>query len=161
MNLDKTTNIKSVVYCDDQKIEKKIECTKSNIVRDNLLREMYNDYLKIGFDGVKAKYGYTKSRENLIMAFRRHVPEYDKKALYKVSTALKKKQGKYEQSMKNRSMPKEEKIRYFTEMYRFFKEFGFQKTVEKYEWQSSRNAMVQNFKNYVGEYVPTKTRRWG
>ena len=103
---------------------------------------MYHDYLELGFDRVKVKYNYTKSRENLIMAFKMHVPEYDKKALYKVSTALKKKQGKYEQSVKNRSMPKEEKIRYFTEMYRFFKESGFQKTVEKYEWQSSRNAMV-------------------
>lgn len=158
---DNNPTLISRICQDETAVDRKISFEENNRKRDELLKQMYHDYLNLGFDRLKKKYNYTKSRENLITAFKRHVPEYDKKALLSVSTTIKRETGGYKQSKKNMKMPKEEKIKYFTEMYHFFREFGFQKTVEKYEWQSSRNAMVQNFKNYVSEYVPTKTHRWG
>ena len=128
--------------------------------RDKQLKNMYHDYLSFGFKYVCEKYDYKKSRENLIIAFKRHVPEYDKNALLKISVKLKKENDGYKQSSNNKKLSKEEKIQMFTEMYEDFKLNGFDFVVEKYDWKSSRNALVMNFKNYVANYIPTPTSRW-
>lgn len=134
---------------------------KENEDKRKRLELMYNDYVSHGFDYVKEKYNYLKTRENLIQLFSRYVPNYDKNLLYKVTVGLKRKNGDYAQSEKNKKMPLKEKIDYFTNIYSFFKEHTFEETKNKFNWVSSRNALIQNFKKYVGEYIPTPTHRWG
>lgn len=125
------------------------------------LHDMYLNYLEYGFEYVKEKYDYNKSRENLTTLFKHHVPEYDKKALYLASVKIKNENSGYKQAVKNSKMSKEEKVKYFTEIWNFFKDHSFDETAKKFNWVSTRNALLNNFKNYVKEYIPAKTNRWG
>ena len=97
-------------YSLEQQVEKlkRIKAEEIRIVeRDKQLKNMYHDYLSFGFKYVCKKYDYKKSRENLIIAFKRHVPEYDKNALLKISIKLKKENDGYKQSSNNKKLSKE------------------------------------------------------
>jgi len=37
---------------------------------------MFEEFNKNGFEGVVTKFGYTHTRNNLIMAFKTNIPEY-------------------------------------------------------------------------------------
>lgn len=113
---------------------------------------MYHDYLQYGFRYVRNKYNYEKSGENLNRQFNRYVKEYDSKALRKVAMRIVPEEGRYDPSSVN--MSKEEKKKYFTEIYLFYKEHGFKKTVEKFNWSKTRNALTYNFRTYVDNYIP-------
>lgn len=121
---------------------------------------MYNDYLEHGFQYVREKHGYTKTRENLTQAFKKHLPEYDKHALLKATLKVKAKDGSKEQLLVHRNMSIEAKVKYYSEMYAFFKNHTFEETKERYDVVCSRNSLLFNFKRYVKEYVPTPTPRW-
>lgn len=113
---------------------------------------MYNDYLKYGLRYVREKYRYCKTEENLSWAFKRYVKEYDSKALRKVAMHIVQEEGRYNPITVN--MSKEEKKKYFTEVYLFYKVHGFKKTVEKFNWTKTRNSLTFNFRTYVDNYVP-------
>ena len=139
---------------------KRLENKKKREMRNELLQEMYFYYVQNGFQKLKEKYNYTKSRENLTMAFKKHVPEYDKNILFKTTMKIKKENNRFKQSKENERKTPEEKIKYFSEIYQFFKDHTFEETISMFNWESSRNALLCNFKKYVKEYIPKRTSRW-
>ena len=114
---------------------------------------MYHDYIKYGLQYVRNKYNYSKSEENLGMAFKRYVSEYDNKALCKATNRLFGNRGqRYNESTVNLS--REEKIEFFTKVYEYYKTHTFNETKEKFNWTKTRNSLVFNFRTYVNNYVP-------
>ena len=59
----------------DKEIKQKLtETTKANKLK--LLYEMYEEFKLHEFEGVVKKFGYSKTRNNLIMSFKCYIPEY-------------------------------------------------------------------------------------
>lgn len=106
-----------------------------------LLTSMYNDYIEFGISYVRRKYSYSKSEENLTIAFKRHVPEYDANALKKAS------RKRY--CKKHLHLSQEERVKYFSDMYAFFQEHGYEETVKKFKWCGTRNTLRWNFRKYA------------
>ena len=139
---------------------KAIKERKKNVEHKvRLLSSMYFDYLEHGFQFVANKYSYNKSRENLVMKFKRYVKEYDPTRLMKEVKHRTSKEA-YEEMNALRKMPLDAKIDLYTRMYKDYKEHGFEFVKEKYDYKRTRNAMIVSFRLYAVGYVPAYSPRW-
>lgn len=59
----------------------------------------------------------------------------------------------------NKQFHTDEKVKLFSEMYSDWNEFGYKYVVEKYKWDKSQPALIENIKRYVVEYVPKQGRK--
>ena len=93
------------------------------------------------------------------MQFKKYVPSYDGKKLRSIAFKIKEQNhGMYDDRTKK--MSSDEKKKYFTEVYRFFKQNGYDETIRHFQYNGTRNALTYNFRTYVDEYVPNKCNRW-
>lgn len=154
--------IKRLRTCRKQSSHKKRIKDKQQMIlqKVELFTKMYNDYVQYGLQYVRDKYNYRKSQENLGMRFKRYVPNYDRKKLRNRALTIKTElHGRYNAKTKNMSV--EQKKKYFTEVYSFFKEYGYDETIRHFQYNGTRNALMYNFRTYVDEYVPNNSKRWG
>lgn len=116
---------------------------------------VYNEF---GFDKMCEIFGYHKTRTNFFTMARQYsdIPLIE---VNKSNYIRGKKQSVY--TMKTRHMSKDERIKFYEEVYGVYKDGGFDAVVKKYDYPNTRNALLGCFKAYVSDYVPTKCNRWG
>lgn len=117
--------------------------------------KLYNEY---GFKKMAELTKYTMTRTNFFAMCKK----YSSVELKKINKMEHRKHNKLSSySLKLRHMSKDERIRFYEEVYEVYKDGGFDAVVKKYDYPNTRNALLGCFKAYVSDYVPTKCNRWG
>lgn len=143
-DLEKELNdLRSKIDDTKKKLAEKSRKEKEEKQKKYLL--MYHDYISFGFEYVRQKYHYDKSRENLTGLFKKYVTEYDPTILYKVS----------ENRIHNISFKIPEgktKKEFYEESYDFYMKYGFDAMCNKYSYNKSKNNFLTQCRLYVDYY---------